>query len=65
MASISDEFGTMLTDGLQGSDTCDEAIKAAQQLAAQRGKAVYLSDDDGDWTVLPDGTADPTALDHA
>lgn len=53
MASIYTMDGDTLTEGLQGCDTCDEAILAARQTADQRGESVHLSDDDGEWIVYP------------
>jgi hypothetical protein len=59
MATIYDpETGNTLTDGLQGSKVCDEAINAARRKAADRGKDVVLEDDDGTWLVKPDGSAE-------
>lgn len=48
----------IITDGLQGSDVCDEAIIAARYAAKERGEAVVLDDDDGVWLVHPNGHAD-------
>jgi len=57
MAEIYDqETGDMLTCGLQGSDICDEAIHAAQNIASDRGEAVLLVDDGGEWVVCPTGS---------
>lgn len=56
MAAIYDLHGNTITGGLQGSEVCDEAIQAAKGLAAERGEAVHLNDDDGDWLVHPDGS---------
>lgn len=50
--------GTAITQGLQGCSVCDEAIQAARRIAADRGEDVHLVDDDGEWIVHPDGTAD-------
>lgn len=56
MASIYDPIdGTVLVEGLQGSDVCDQAWQAARTMAAERGSDVELEDDDGNWLVHPDG----------
>lgn len=56
MAEIYDlENGDEITVGLQGSDVCDEAIRAARNIAADRNETVQLVDDDGTWDVYPDG----------
>ena len=62
MASIyHTETGQSLCGGLQGCDTCDEAIRAAERIADQLGADVHLVDDDGEWLVHPriDGTRKP------
>lgn len=66
MAAIYDyETGSELTAGLQGCNTSDEAIQAAQRLADQRGEDVELWDDDGRWLVHPIGKgADREAADY-
>ena len=46
---------SIITDGLQGSNVCDEAIQAAQALAAADDEDVILEDDDGYWLISPDG----------
>jgi len=56
MAAIYDADGYTITDGLQGCNVCNEAIRAAQVCADERGEAVTLSDDDGEWLVHPKGT---------
>jgi len=58
MAAIYTKNGDELTDGLQGSDVCNEAIRAAKRMARDRGEEVMLEDDDGRWTVHPDGSAE-------
>lgn len=58
MAAIYDLEGCALTQGLQGSDTSDEALQTARRMAADRGEAVHLDDDDGEWLVDPDGSCD-------
>lgn len=61
-ASIYTLDGGHLTEGLQGSRVCDEAIQTAQRLADERSEDVLLLDDDGDWIVHPaatDGTREP------
>lgn len=45
-----------LSAGLQGSNHCDEARRAARNIAAQRQETVVLEDDDGNWAVAPDGS---------
>lgn len=58
MAAIYDLDGTALTEGLQGCETCDEALQVARRMAAKRGEAVHLDDDDGEWLVYPDGSVE-------
>lgn len=53
MASIYTLDSETLTIGLGGSDTTNEAILVAQQLADRRGEDVHLDDDDGEWLVHP------------
>ena len=56
MSAIYDyETGDEITDGLQGSSVCDEAMKLAVQLARDRLEPVVLVDDDGTWIVHTDG----------
>ncbi len=55
MAAIYALDGSTITEGLQGCETCDEAINMAREIAAERGEPVTLDDDDGTWTVDPDG----------
>lgn len=63
MAAIYDmTTGDTITEGLQGCEACDEAIRAARRVAARRGAAVLLSDDDGDWIVSPDGSCEPSEV---
>lgn len=58
MAAIYDaKNGDTITEGLQGCDTSDEALKAARRIAKERGVPVLLDDDDGRWNVHPDGHA--------
>lgn len=62
MASVYTMDGNELTTGLQGCNTCDEAILAAQRIADRLSEDVHLEDDDGDWVVHPkrsDGTREP------
>ena len=54
-ASVYDENGNYITQGLQPSAVCDEAIITAKSIAADREKEVILEDDDGYWMVSPDG----------
>lgn len=62
MAAIYDmTTGDVITDGLQGSDRCDEAIQAARRIAADRGEDVELIDDGDSWVVHPDGSTEPLA----
>jgi len=57
MAAIYDyATGYAITEGLQGCETCDEAIDMAIEIAAERGVPVVLEDDDGNWLVKPDGS---------
>ena len=58
MAEIYSKNGEEITAGLQGSSVCNEAIRAAKNIARDRGEEVMLQDDDGRWTVYPDGTAE-------
>ena len=55
MASIYSGNGNTLTEGLQGCNVCDAAIQSALRLAKTLEEPVYLDDDDGEWTVHPDG----------
>jgi len=56
MAAIYDyETGYAITEGLQGSETCDEAINMAREIAQDRDEPVELHDDDGRWVVYPSG----------
>ena len=55
MAAVYTLDGGELCTGLQGCDTCDEAIQAAWQHADQLAADVHLQDDDGDWLVHPKG----------
>lgn len=56
MAAIYDyETAALITDGLQGSNVCDEAILATKRIARDLGEAVILEDDDGLWIVRPRG----------
>lgn len=47
------ESGAELCAGLQGCNTCDEAIQAAWRYADRLGADVLLVDDDGEWIVHP------------
>ena len=58
MADIYTQNGEEITVGLQGSDVCDEAIRAAKGIARDRGEPVRLEDDDATWDVHPDGTVE-------
>lgn len=61
MATIYDpETGDLITDGLQGCETCDEALNTALSIAKRRGEPVELHDDDGEWIVEPDGSCERT-----
>ena len=53
MAEIYTLDGDELTTGLQGCNTCDQAILGAQVWADRLGTAVHLVDDDGEWIVHP------------
>lgn len=65
MAEIYDSTtGAAITVGLQGCNTCNEAILAAQRIADERGHDVLLVDDDGEWYVHPaniEGHREPAA----
>ena len=56
MAEIYTQAGEEITVGLQSSAVCDEAIQAAQGIAADRAECVRLEDDGDAWDVHPDGT---------
>jgi len=57
MAELYDlQTGYTITEGLQGSSVCDEAIIIARSEARQRGRIVLLDDDDGQWLVGPRST---------
>ena len=65
MAGIYDaENGYAIAEGLQGCKVCDEAIQMAERIADQRGLAVSLVDDDGEWLVYPmkNGVREPADL---
>jgi len=47
------ENGNELCAGLQGCNTCDEALQAAERYADALGADVHLIDDDGEWIVHP------------
>ena len=54
------ETAEYITQGLQSTRVCDEAIQAAKRIAAERGEPVIL-EDDGDESVTkvnPDGTTE-------
>ncbi|CAM6053504.1 unnamed protein product [Sphagnum tenellum] len=46
MATIYDETGRHITEGLQGCSKCDEAILRARAIAAQNNRPVILYDED-------------------
>jgi hypothetical protein len=59
MASILNyQTGEYITQGLQGSNSCDEAIQMATRMANERQEPVVLDDDDGQWVVNPDGSVE-------
>jgi hypothetical protein len=53
MATIYSHDGYVAADGLQGCETCDEAIQLAHRIADEWGETVELEDDDGTWHVYP------------
>lgn len=55
MAAVYNKNGEYITQGLQGSSVCDEALIAAREIAASHNEDVVLHDDDGYWLVSPDG----------
>jgi hypothetical protein len=55
MATIYDKNGEHLTQGLQGSAVCDEAIQCARRLAARGGETVCVDDDGEYYAVEADG----------
>jgi hypothetical protein len=66
MATIYDgETAVTITECLQGSTVCDEAIQAAKRIAADREEDVILDDDDGYWLVSQDGTVREIEADEA
>jgi hypothetical protein len=66
MATIYDaETTNIITEGLQGSDVCNEAINAAKRYAKDRGEDVILDDDDGYWLVSPEGGVREIEADEA
>lgn len=62
MATIYTLDSEILTDGLQGCSHSDEALNIARRIAADRGEAVLLDDEDGLWRVHPDGACEAEAL---
>lgn len=56
MAEIYSMDGYEITCGLQGSAVCDEAIRAAKNIARDRGETVRLEDDGELYDVHPDGS---------
>jgi hypothetical protein len=56
-ATLYDQNGNTLTEGLQPASICDQAIIVARETAARRNEDVILHDDDGYWIVSPDGSA--------
>jgi len=56
MASIYDyQDGSEITVGLQGSSMCDQAARAAGEIARRGRRGVVLEDDDGLWYFGPRG----------
>ena len=55
MARIYSHDGYVAADGLQGCETCDEALQLACRIADEWDEAVELEDDDGTWRVHPVG----------
>lgn len=49
------ETGDVISEGLQGVFTSDQAIQSAQRAVKQFGAPVLLVDDDGEYVVYPDG----------
>jgi len=58
MADIYTMNGEEITMGLQGSAVCDEAIRAARNIARDHGETVRLEDDGELYDVHPDGTVE-------
>ena len=56
MAEIYTMNGETITQGLQGSEKCDDAIRAAKAISMDIGETVRLVDDGEEWDVYPDGT---------
>jgi len=56
MASLFDlRSGHTITEGLQGSSVCNDALRIARARAKESKRSVLLEDDDGDWIVGPRG----------
>jgi len=52
MATIYDaETAYTLSDGLQGSDVCDEAVLMAKQIAREDNRDVILEDENKLWFI--------------
>lgn len=58
MATIYNVNAEYLTQGLQGSAVCDEAIITARRMAAERDEDVIIEDNDEFTLVHPDGTSE-------
>ena len=58
MATIYTMNAEEITDGLQSHTVCDEAIRAARNIAADRGETVRLEDGDRLLDVHPDGSVE-------
>lgn len=64
MAEIYDlETGNEIAAGLQGSAVCDEAMRAAKGIAADKDEPVQLVDDGEVWDVYPDGKVEKVEVD--
>ena len=56
MASLFDLLsGHTITEGLQGSDICNDALRTARAIAKETKRSVLLDDDDCEWIVGPRG----------
>ena len=54
------QTGDVITEGLPGSEICDEAWRCALEMARERNEPVVLDDDDGCWVIHPDGAREDT-----
>jgi hypothetical protein len=56
MAALYDlNSGHTITEGVQGSSVCNDALNMAKAIAKERRRTVILDDDDGEWLIGPSG----------